>query len=214
MCKYPSPFSSKQWRYRSDGHDACHLRVMLPVTICFSYIVLIIRMMDNMEDFQVATCRHTPGTHTCMATKVLNLGSLKGCCSFHPMSQWCSLVATVHNCLILAENAAASTQINEEDVDQHLVSAAETSKGRRSKGSNFSPKEDVNLVKSWLEISCDPITSQKKGCHVVKDSAAIQLEEGSVPRNDREISTEPLRHYQGWSGEVLTLPCWYHLRES
>ena len=96
-----------------------------------------------------------------------------------------------------AENAAASTQINEEDVDQHLVSAAETSKGRRSKGSNFSPKEDVNLVKSWLEISCDPITSQKKGCHVVKDSAAIQLEEGSVPRNDREISTEPLRHYQG-----------------
>jgi len=63
-----------------------------------------------------------------------------------------------------AENLAASTQINEEDVDQHLVSAAETSKGRRSKGSNFSPKEDVNLVKSWLEISCDPITStgQKK----------------------------------------------------
>ena len=101
MCKYPSPFSSKQWRCRSDGHDACHLRVMLPVTICFSYIVLIIRMMDNMGDFQVATCLHTPGTHTCMATKVLNLGSLKGCCSFHPMSQWCSLVATVHNCLIL-----------------------------------------------------------------------------------------------------------------
>jgi len=101
--------------------------------------------------------------------------------------------------LILAENAAASTQINEEDVDQHLVSAAETSKGRRSKGSNFSPKEDVNLVKSWLEISCDPITStgQKKGWHVVKDSAAIQLEEGSVPRKECEISTEPLGHYQG-----------------
>jgi len=98
-----------------------------------------------------------------------------------------------------AENLAASTQINEEDVDQHLVSAAETSKGRRSKGSNFSPKEDVNLVKSWLEISCDPITStgQKKGWHVVKDSAAIQLEEGSVPRKECEISTEPLGHYQG-----------------
>ena len=79
----------------------------------------------------------------------------------------------------------------------NLPCLAETSKGKRSKGSNFSPEEDVNLVKSWLEISCDPITSQKKGCHVVKDSAAIQLEEGSVPRNDREISTEPLRHYQG-----------------
>jgi hypothetical protein len=34
----------------------------------------------------------------------------------------------------------------------------------RSKLGNFSPKEDVFLVKSWLEISCDPIinTGQKK----------------------------------------------------
>jgi len=37
----------------------------------------------------------------------------------------------------------------------------------------------------------------KKGWHVVKDSAAIQLEEGSIPRKECEISTEPLGHYQG-----------------
>jgi hypothetical protein len=34
----------------------------------------------------------------------------------------------------------------------------------RNKLGNFSPKEDVFLVKSWMEISCDPIinTGQKK----------------------------------------------------
>jgi hypothetical protein len=29
----------------------------------------------------------------------------------------------------------------------------------RTKLGNFNPDEDNNLVKSWLEISCDPITS-------------------------------------------------------
>jgi hypothetical protein len=29
----------------------------------------------------------------------------------------------------------------------------------RTKFGSFNPDEDKNLVKSWLEISCDPITS-------------------------------------------------------
>jgi len=70
----------------------------------------------------------------------------------------------------LAENANASAQNDEEDAEERPVSEAPTGKEKRAKVvsriklSNFSPDEDVNIVKSWLELSCDPITStgQKK----------------------------------------------------
>jgi len=69
-----------------------------------------------------------------------------------------------------AENANASAQNDEEDAEERPVSEAPTGKEKRAKVvsriklSNFSPDEDVNIVKSWLELSCDPITStgQKK----------------------------------------------------
>jgi hypothetical protein len=66
------------------------------------------------------------------------------------------------------ESADASLQSAEVEVDveQQQHSPAPTEKGKntkkcvsRTKLGNFNLEEDVNLVKSWLEISCDPITS-------------------------------------------------------
>ncbi|PVH48216.1 hypothetical protein PAHAL_4G279500 [Panicum hallii] len=61
---------------------------------------------------------------------------------------------------------AAVLKESHSDEEGALVAAGRRRKGipGRSKLSNFSPKEDVFLVKSWLEISCDPIinTGQKK----------------------------------------------------
>jgi hypothetical protein len=62
-------------------------------------------------------------------------------------------------------------QVLGEDAEEQPVSPVPTGKGKRTnvvsrtKLGNFNPEEDVNIVKSWLEISCDPITStgQKKG---------------------------------------------------
>jgi len=44
-------------------------------------------VMDHRTLLLVATIFPTPGSHTCMATKVLHLGSPKDCRSFHPMRQ-------------------------------------------------------------------------------------------------------------------------------
>uniref|UniRef100_K3XRH2 No apical meristem-associated C-terminal domain-containing protein n=1 Tax=Setaria italica TaxID=4555 RepID=K3XRH2_SETIT len=53
----------------------------------------------------------------------------------------------------------------------------------RSKLSNFSPKEDVFLVKSWLEISYDPIinTGQKKEGFWARITSQYNNKRGSFP---------------------------------
>jgi hypothetical protein len=58
------------------------------------------------------------------------------------------------------ENTNASAQNDEEDAEEQPVSPAPTGKGKRTKVvsrtklGNFNPEEDVNIVKSWLEIRC------------------------------------------------------------
>ena len=88
-----------------------------------------------------------------------------------------------------AENANASAQNDEEDAEERPVSEAPTGKEKRAKVvsriklSNFSPDEDVNIVKSWLEISCDPITStgQKKDSMWSRILQRYNLRRGSYP---------------------------------
>uniref|UniRef100_K3XPG9 No apical meristem-associated C-terminal domain-containing protein n=1 Tax=Setaria italica TaxID=4555 RepID=K3XPG9_SETIT len=80
-----------------------------------------------------------------------------------------------------AEMADAFVQNDEANVEEVPVppAPAPTGKGRRKKVvnrtklGNFNPNEDVNIVKSWLEISCDPITStaQKKRSHTTHVAA-------------------------------------------
>jgi len=88
-----------------------------------------------------------------------------------------------------AENANASAQNDEEDAEERPVSAASTGKEKRTKVvsrtklSNFIPEEDVNIVKSWLEISCDPITStgQKNDGMWLRILERYNLRRGSCP---------------------------------
>ncbi|RLN34939.1 hypothetical protein C2845_PM03G00830 [Panicum miliaceum] len=89
-----------------------------------------------------------------------------------------------------AENADASVQGDEVHVDEQQLSPAPTGKGKRTKVvssriklSNFNPEEDVNLVKSWLEISCDLITStgQKKERMWERILQRYNLRRGSYP---------------------------------
>ena len=88
-----------------------------------------------------------------------------------------------------AENANASAQNDEEDAEELSISPAPTGKGKRPKVvsriklSNFHPEEDVNIVKSWLEISCDPITStgQKKDGMWSRILQRYNLRRGSYP---------------------------------
>lgn len=62
-----------------------------------------------------------------------------------------------------AEIGSGSVQPDEEDTEEGLISPAQgrtgkrTSAGARTKQSNFGPDEDVNLVKSYLEIINDEI---------------------------------------------------------
>uniref|UniRef100_K3ZM75 No apical meristem-associated C-terminal domain-containing protein n=1 Tax=Setaria italica TaxID=4555 RepID=K3ZM75_SETIT len=76
--------------------------------------------------------------------------------------------------------ADASVQNDEVDVEEVPVppALAPTRKGRRKKMvnrtklGNFNPDEDVNIAKSWLEISCGPITSTaKKRSHTTHAAA-------------------------------------------
>jgi len=88
-----------------------------------------------------------------------------------------------------AENANAAAQNDEEDAEELSISPAPTGKGKRPKVvsriklSNFHPEEDVNIVKSWLEISCDPITStgQKKDSMWSRILQRYNLRRGSYP---------------------------------
>ena len=88
-----------------------------------------------------------------------------------------------------AENANASAQNDEEDAEERPVSEAPTGKEKRAKVvsriklSNFSPDEDVNIVKSWLELSCDPITStgQKNDGMWLRILERYNLRRGSCP---------------------------------
>ncbi|CAN6274205.1 unnamed protein product, partial [Urochloa humidicola] len=65
---------------------------------------------------------------------------------------------------------AEPVQNDEVDPEELPVSPAPppTGKGKRTKVvsriklGNFKPEEDVNVVKSWLEICCDPIEARKK----------------------------------------------------
>ncbi|KAF8715535.1 hypothetical protein HU200_027192 [Digitaria exilis] len=89
----------------------------------------------------------------------------------------------------LPENTNASTQPDEEDVEEEPVSPAPTGKDKRTKVvsriklSNFNPEEDVNLVKTWLEIRCDPITSTglKKEKMWLRILQRYNLRRGSYP---------------------------------
>ncbi|KAL6907437.1 hypothetical protein ACP4OV_002476 [Aristida adscensionis] len=78
---------------------------------------------------------------------------------------------------------------NEEDSDILEVppptSAKEKSKkgGTRSKLGNFSPEEDVNIVRSWLEISCDAAigTGQKRDRMWDRIMLRYNMRRGSYP---------------------------------
>jgi hypothetical protein len=63
-----------------------------------------------------------------------------------------------------AEIAGANVQYSKADLEEVEVSAPrgkirKKKSVTRTKLGNFNPDEDKNVVKSWLEISCDPITS-------------------------------------------------------
>ncbi|TVU48862.1 hypothetical protein EJB05_00143 [Eragrostis curvula] len=74
-------------------------------------------------------------------------------------------------------------QHDEEEVEEIPASSAPKGKGKRTKLGNFNPDEDVNLVKSWLEISLDPITSnaQKKDGLWMKILQRYNLRRESYP---------------------------------
>jgi hypothetical protein len=61
----------------------------------------------------------------------------------------------------------------------------------RPKLGNFNPDEDKNLVKSWLEISYDPIISNGQKRDRMWERIMIQ------PREEFAVPTEPLGHNQG-----------------
>ncbi|CAN6317651.1 unnamed protein product [Urochloa humidicola] len=86
---------------------------------------------------------------------------------------------------------AEPVQNDEIDPEEVPVSPAPAPTGKRKrtkvvsriKLTNFKPEEDVNIVKSWLEISCDsiPCTAQKKD-HVWKRIVQrYNLRRGSYP---------------------------------
>ncbi|TVU35356.1 hypothetical protein EJB05_17242 [Eragrostis curvula] len=74
-------------------------------------------------------------------------------------------------------------QHDEEEVEEIPASSAPKGNGKRTKLGNFNPDEDVNLVKSWLEISLDPITSnaQKKDGYWLKILQRYNLRRKSYP---------------------------------
>ncbi|CAN6233207.1 unnamed protein product, partial [Urochloa humidicola] len=84
---------------------------------------------------------------------------------------------------------AEPVQNNEVDPEELPVSPAPapTGKGKRTKVvsriklGNFKPEEDVNVVKSWLEISCDPIAAQKKDRLWERITQRYNLRRGSYP---------------------------------
>ncbi|TVU34056.1 hypothetical protein EJB05_15881, partial [Eragrostis curvula] len=98
----------------------------------------------------------------------------------------------------LAEKENASRQPDENDVDDAAVSAEPSATGKRSsagirtKQSNFSPEEDVNLVKSCLEIQGDQITntSQKKEKMWLRILERYNLRRGAYPeRSSRSLQS-------------------------
>ncbi|KAL6856989.1 hypothetical protein ACP4OV_018371 [Aristida adscensionis] len=68
----------------------------------------------------------------------------------------------------LGETALPSNPNDEEHDDSMAVpspTAANTKKTKaagRPKLGNFNPEEDVNIVRSWLEVSCDPVASNSQ----------------------------------------------------
>ncbi|PUZ67612.1 hypothetical protein GQ55_3G449900 [Panicum hallii var. hallii] len=97
---------------------------------------------------------------------------------------------------------AAVLKESQGDEEGALVAAGRRRKGvpSRSKLSNFSPKEDVFLVKSWLEISCDPIINigQKKG------GSGLGLQASTIARGSRwdTIKAESSK-FAGYMANVL-----------
>ncbi|TVU30998.1 hypothetical protein EJB05_22660, partial [Eragrostis curvula] len=88
-----------------------------------------------------------------------------------------------------AENENASRQPDENDVHEPAVSAEPSPTGKRSSAAirtklgNFTPEEDVNLVKSCLEIQGDQITntSQKKEKMWLRILEQYNLRRGASP---------------------------------
>ncbi|CAO2190292.1 unnamed protein product [Urochloa humidicola] len=62
---------------------------------------------------------------------------------------------------VFHKHRAESSGAYVEDDDLREVPPSEVAKGKgkKKKLSNFKPEEDIIVVKTWLEISCDPITS-------------------------------------------------------
>jgi len=70
------------------------------------------------------------------------------------------------------------------------VGASRRKERGKVKQANFTPEEDVNLVKSWLEISCDPVvnTGQKNENFWVRVIERYDTRRGDFPiRNDRSL---------------------------
>ncbi|TVU33323.1 hypothetical protein EJB05_25133 [Eragrostis curvula] len=97
-----------------------------------------------------------------------------------------------------AEKENASREPDENDVDDPAVCAEPSPTGKRSspgiriKLSNFSPKEDVNLVKSCLEIQGDQVTntSQKKDKMWLRILERYNLRRGAYPqRTSRSVQS-------------------------
>ncbi|CAO2201670.1 unnamed protein product [Urochloa humidicola] len=54
---------------------------------------------------------------------------------------------------------SSGAYVEDDDLREVPPSEVAKGKGKKKKLSNFKPEEDVIVVKTWLEISCDPITS-------------------------------------------------------
>ena len=70
------------------------------------------------------------------------------------------------------------------------VGASRRKERGKVKQANLTPEEDVNLVKSWLEISCDPVvnTGQKNENFWVRVIERYDTRRGDFPiRNDRSL---------------------------
>ncbi|KAL6896895.1 hypothetical protein ACP4OV_007467 [Aristida adscensionis] len=91
-------------------------------------------------------------------------------------------------------SASPDNDDHEEVLEVPPPSAQEKTKkgGTRSKQGNFNPEEDVNIVKSWVEISCDPVisNSQKRSSMWDRIMVRYNLRRGSFPeRSLRSIQS-------------------------
>ena len=153
-------------------------------------------MMGHREVFLVATFLPTrvPATRTCTCTKLLHPGSPKGRQLVPPYVAMGQPGGSGQQVYPPAENAEPSLEVDEEEPElspEHTGKRKSTKKCvSRIKLANFNPEEDEYLVKSWLEISNDPITStgQKKGRMWDRIMDRYDLKRGRNPeRSERSL---------------------------